>query len=259
MTDLEWATLRLARECGLTVPQVGIKDVGVRRVLLVRRFDRYWAARGEAVAWAEIGATARAPGRVEKRLGFVSGLTLVGCDESESIARSYADLARAIERYCHRSAIRADLRELFSRMVFNVLVSNDDDHLRNHGFVFDTHLGGWRLSPLYDVVPRPSASYERTLHLGVGTDGRAATIDNALTRCQAFGLSRREALGIVSSIWAVVGQWRARFDAWACRRIWHARPRQPFGRSKTWPAHRCGRRWGDSICRAAPGLRRPAL
>jgi serine/threonine-protein kinase HipA len=61
-------------------------------------------------------------------------------------------------------------------MVFDIFVSNDDDHLRNHGFVRHPRLGSWRLSPLYDVVPRPGVAYERFLHLEVGAQGKLATL-----------------------------------------------------------------------------------
>jgi serine/threonine protein kinase HipA of HipAB toxin-antitoxin module len=89
---------------------------------------------------------------------------------------SYADLAAALRRF--GADPRKDLIELHRRMVFNILVTNDDDHLRNHGFLHAPK--GWRLSPLYDVVPKPQVGSERTLVLGVGPHGRAAILDNAI-------------------------------------------------------------------------------
>ena len=65
--------------------------------------------------------------------------------------------------------------ELYRRMVFNIMVTNDDDHLRNHAFLYDATSGGWRLSPLYDVVPRPMLATERYLAIGIGEQGRVAT------------------------------------------------------------------------------------
>lgn len=81
---------------------------------------------------------------------------------------------------------KQEREELFARMVFNIFVSNDDDHLRNHGFVRAPHLVGWVLSPLYDVVPRPGVAYERRLHLEVGAQGKLASLDNAMTHFAAF-------------------------------------------------------------------------
>jgi serine/threonine-protein kinase HipA len=94
--------------------------------------------------------------------------------------------------------VRRDLHELFRRMVFNILVTNDDDHLRNHGFLFDGR--GWRLSPLYDVVPTPQVGLERRLVLGVGPQGRAATLANALAGAAGFDLSPDQAEAMVATL-----------------------------------------------------------
>ncbi len=144
-------------------------------------------------------------------MGFVSGLTLAGCDETESRTKAYTDLAQAVRRHCHPTVIRADNAELFKRMVYNILVSNDDDHLRNHGFLWDPRLAGWRLSPLYDVLPSPSLASERFLHLGIGPQGRLATLDNALAAHEMFTLSRATACEMIADIWRVVREWRVYF------------------------------------------------
>lgn len=195
---IESATLRLAQLCGLTVPPTRTLQFGGRHIMLIQRFDRYWATTGTD--------------KLEKRLGFISGLTLLGCDESESPTKSYADLAQAIRQHCHPAVIRQDNREMFARMVYNIFVSNDDDHLRNHAFVWDPQLVGWRLSPLYDVMPRPGHAFERTLHLGVGQQGRAATLDNALSSKVMFSLSQEQALSVVAEVWQKVREWRVYFD-----------------------------------------------
>lgn len=209
----EWATLRLAARCGLSVPSVRVIDLAGQSVLLVRRFDRYWAhPDGPIPPDAALHESLPADTLVEFRLPFVSGLTLVACDERESPTKSYADLAAAIRERAHVSVIRNDNRELFARMVFNILVSNDDDHLRNHAFIRDPRLSGWRLSPLYDVVPRPSRAYGRFLHLGVGPQGRAATLDNALGSRAAFALERPDAIATMARLWREVAGWRACFE-----------------------------------------------
>jgi serine/threonine-protein kinase HipA len=106
--------------------------------------------------------------------------------------------------------VRSDLHELFRRMVFNILVTNDDDHLRNHGFLFDGT--GWRLSPLYDVVPKPQVSLERRLVLGVGPAGRDATLENALAGAARFDLGAEDASTLVQEMRAkIAARWEQLF------------------------------------------------
>ncbi len=102
-------------------------------------------------------------------------------------------------------------------MIYNVLVSNDDDHLRNHGFLWDPRLPGWRLSPLYDVLPRASSATERFLHLGVGPQGRLATLGNALEAHAMFTLTRDAATALIGQVWATVRQWRMYFERFGVR------------------------------------------
>jgi len=211
----ETCTLELARRCGLTVPEVRHLDLGGRPVMLIRRFDRYWVAPGQLLPALTDGAlqdTRPGDGRIEGRLPFVSGLTLVACSELESPHKAYADLGRAVRRYVHPLLVRANAEELFARMMLNIFVTNDDDHLRNHGFVRDPRLGGWVLSPLYDVVPRPVIAGERQLHLGVGAMGKLATLDNALSHHAAFVPQRPVAVGIMRRVWGEVRQWKTCFE-----------------------------------------------
>ncbi|ANH69671.1 type II toxin-antitoxin system HipA family toxin [Mitsuaria sp. 7] len=211
---IECAALRLAAEATLSVPPVKTLTIGDRHVMLIRRFDRYWSS--DQLPAVEDDPTlleaTPADGLAERRLAFNSGLTWLGCDESESRTKAYADLAAAIRRYAHPDTVRAGNTELFKRMVFNILVSNDDDHLRNHGFLWDPRLQGWRLSPLYDVMPRPSLASERFLHLGIGPSGRLATLDNALAAHGGFTLSERDAALAIDEVWRVVRQWRMYFE-----------------------------------------------
>jgi len=208
ITRTEWATLKLAARCGLTVPAVRIVEFGDKAVMLIRRFDRHWASSAQLAQTMTLHETLPGEGRREYRLPFVSGLTLIACDETDSPTKAYADLAHAIRSYAHVSTIRQDNRELFARMVFNVMVSNEDDHLRNHGFIRDPRLPGWRLSPLYDVVPKPSVAHERQLHLSVGEQGRYASLDNAMTSRAAFSLERPEAIRVIAEVVRGVSSWR---------------------------------------------------
>ncbi|KRC80892.1 type II toxin-antitoxin system HipA family toxin [Sphingomonas sp. Root241] len=189
---IELATMRLAAECGLNVPPLAFQRVLDRDIYLIERFDR------------------KVVGNRLDRLPFASGLTLLGAHESEVSRYAYADLAAALRKY--GTSVRADLKELFRRMVFNILVTNDDDHLRNHGFLWDGK--GWRLSPLYDVVPKPQVGLDRRLVLGVGSDGRSATLTNALSTPAQFDLSREEAEALVNELADQVhARWQHQFEA----------------------------------------------
>lgn len=208
----ETCTLELARRSGLAVPEVRYLVLGGRPIMLIRRFDRYWSSVGQPLPDGALHETRPAHGRVEGRLPFVSGLTLVACSELESPEKAYADLGRAIRKYVHPRCVRANAEELFARMVLNIFVTNDDDHLRNHGFMLDPRLGAWVLSPLYDVVPRPVIASERRLHLGVGALGKLATLDNALSHHAAFVPERPVAVGIMRRVWGEVRQWKTCFE-----------------------------------------------
>ena len=163
----EHAAMKLASRVGLCVPKVRLERVMDHDIYLVERFDR----------------------EGKKRIPFISGLTLIGARESESSQQSYRALAEQLRRFGSRP--RDDAKELWLRMIFNILCNNTDDHLRNHGFLWDGT--GWRLSPAYDVVPFPQVGRERYLAIGVGKEGRQATIANALSQAESFGLSVEEA------------------------------------------------------------------
>ncbi len=194
--QVEYATLLLAREAGLSVPPIRLEHIGAARpVMLIERFDRIAQPQGYA------------------RRHFISALTLLARHESESPYTSYAQIAEAIAAYGAAATIKQDQSELFGRMVFNILVNNNDDHLRNHGFVWNVATNGWQLSPLYDVVPAPMMAVERYLHLGVGKQGRLATLPNAMSQHGVFGLTRPQAIAIIERIATVVREWKNTFEA----------------------------------------------
>ena len=177
---------------GLDVPAVDCVSLLGRDVYLIQRFDRLSS-----------DGTQKRP--------FISGLTLLGLHESESTRGSYRALAEALRRY--GSHPLEDGRELWKRMIFNILCNNTDDHLRNHGFLWDTKGNGWRLSPLYDVVPFPQLAHERYLAIGVGTAGRLSTLHNALSESSFFGVSPDEAFGLASAMQhQVKTNWRQVFQ-----------------------------------------------
>lgn len=194
---IERACLELARQCELDVPETDIVPLpDGRRVMLIERFDRERTTEGG-----------------HARRHAVSALTMLGRHERESHNSSYAELAQVISDFGVSGKVAKDRTEIFGRAAFNVLVSNDDDHLRNHAFVWDPAGRGWRLSPLYDVVPHPQTATERRLHLSLGPLGRTATLANLLESHGLFGLLRPEATAVIERVARIVREWRTRFEA----------------------------------------------
>lgn len=195
MAWIEFGTLCLAAKAGLDVPLLRVVNLADNRnVMLIQRFDRL----SEQASFAKVH--------------MVSALTAIGVHEQESHTAHYADIARVIEQMGAVGSTDVDRTELFKRMVFNILVSNDDDHLRNHAFLYSAHKHGWRLSPLYDVVPHPSVAHERFLHLGVGPHGRVATLENALAGSGQFGLDRQRAAELIDEVVTVTRGWKGYFE-----------------------------------------------
>jgi serine/threonine-protein kinase HipA len=196
MQRVEYATLELARAAGLRVCGARLERVGARDALLLERFDREWNPQAQAY----------------RRFGLVSGLTVLDAEDGyQGRDRwSYPLLADELRRWSVRSL--DDRTELYRRMVFNAMVTNNDDHPRNHALL--RMRGGWRLSPAYDIVPTPMVSQERRdLALETGRFGRAAGLYNLLSRCDAFGLSVDESKALVDSMLEVVNGWREFFAA----------------------------------------------
>ena len=182
---VEHAMLALARECGLSAAESRVIQVAGRDVLLVKRFDREPHTRGYT------------------RARMLSALTLLrtGDSHQDRDRWSYALLAEELRRISTRP--QEDARELFKRMVFNALISNTDDHPRNHA-VIAPHLE-WRLSPAYDLTPFPAVSAERRdLALTVGDFGRYANAANLLSRCARFLLNQEQAARIIGDCEAQV-------------------------------------------------------
>jgi len=191
---VEAATLQLARRCGIQVPECRLERVGERDVLLVRRFDRDWAADGY------------------ERHRMVSALTLLQSDESPTDRQRWSYLLLADELRRASSQPAEDLRELFTRLCFNAAVSNTDDHPRNHALL--ARGSSWRLSPAYDLTPGGMRTEtERLLAMACGSNGsRWANRSVILSGAGRFLLSAQEAGAIVDHVCGVVsGQWRSCF------------------------------------------------
>lgn len=174
---VEHAVMSLARSCGVNCAETRIETVGDRDVILVKRFDRQRCETGYL------------------RRRMVSALTLLGADESRDDRWSYLAFAREMGR----SGMQRDLPELFRRICFNALVSNTDDHPRNHACVAAGR--DWALSPAYDVVPTPMVATERRdLAMILGDAGRFANRANLLSQCGRFRISRDEAQALIDAM-----------------------------------------------------------
>src|SRR6185503_9189438 len=103
---------------------------------------------------------------------------------------SYPELVDALTR--HGARAREDARELYRRMVFNVLISNVDDHLRNHGFLWSGK-NGWILSPIYDLNPTPTDVRPRILTTNISLDEATCDLDLVLSSAEYFGLALKDA------------------------------------------------------------------
>lgn len=196
MQRIEYATLELARAAGLSVCGTRLEKVGAQEVLMLKRFDREWNADAKAYA----------------RFGLVSGLTVLDAEDGYFGRErwSYPLLADEMRRWSSRPD--EDQRELYRRMVFNAMVTNNDDHPRNHALVRTKD--GWRLSPAYDIVPVALVSQERRdLALQLGRFGRAASMYNLLSMSQAFGLTREDAEAQIAHMLRVVETWKDHFSA----------------------------------------------
>jgi serine/threonine-protein kinase HipA len=188
---IEFATMSLAKRCGLNVPPLDKTTVSGRDIYLIERFDRQQF------------------NHQEKPIHFISGLTATGLHEQDFQEWSYLALVDAIERLSPAPA--QDKIELFKRMIFNILVYNNDDHLRNHGFLY-AGKQQWRLSPLYDVVPGIITSDTYKLAMKLGVRGKEASLENALSSIQYFGLSLIEASRLIDSMQEETRNWAIHFQ-----------------------------------------------
>lgn len=183
---VEHTMLTLARSCGLAVADSRVIDVAGRDVLLVKRFDR----------------TRTHEGYLRGRM--VSALTLLRADDTHNTRDRWSYVLLAEELRRTTADPKRNAQELFRRMVFNGLISNTDDHPRNHAVLAMND--GWALSPAYDLTPTNPISVERRdLALTCGDAGRYANAANMLSQCARFLLSEDEAKDIIAGMKENVG------------------------------------------------------
>jgi serine/threonine-protein kinase HipA len=177
----EAVALRLATKAGIPVPDWRIEQVLNKSVLLLRRFDRVQ----------------------DQRIPFLSAMSMLGASDNES--RSYLEFVDALRRY--GSSPKQDMHELWRRIVFNILISNTDDHLRNHAFLY-TGPDGWRLAPAYDLNPVPTDIKPRILTTAIDLDDGSASLDLAMSVVGYFELDKEKAHVIAAEVGQAVATWR---------------------------------------------------
>ncbi|NVM79065.1 serine/threonine-protein kinase HipA [Duganella sp. SG902] len=182
---------RLATTAGINVPNFELINIGDRSVLLVDRFDR---VDGNRVHYASAHS-------------FLDPKPLSASGREYMTSFSYAGIAEVLRPYS--ADAYADAHELYRRMVFNIMVGNVDDRLRNHAFLMPQH-GQYRLAPAFDIIPHMEAS-DRPQSIGVGELGPAGTIANALSQCSRFLLTQQEARAIIIEVKNIISAWRDEF------------------------------------------------
>jgi serine/threonine-protein kinase HipA len=177
----EAVALTLAAKAGITVPVWRLEPVADKPVLLLKRFDRD-------------GVT---------RLPFLSAMSMLGARDNE--VHSYLEFVDVLRQ--HGAAPKEDMHALWRRIVFSILISNTDDHLRNHGFLW-AGTAGWRLSPAYDLNPVPTDIKPRILSTAINEDDNTASLALALEVAGYFELEAGQARDIARQVGKSVSKWR---------------------------------------------------
>ncbi len=177
----EAVSLTLAAKANIQVPEWRLEKVGRQRILISRRFDR----------------------QANMRIPFLSAMSALMAKDGE--LHSYLEIADAIRQLS--AAPQKDLHQLWRRIVFNVLISNVDDHLRNHAFLY-AGPAGWRLSPAYDLNPTPADIRPRVLSTAIDFTDTTGSLSLVLETFQYYDLRYSDAQKIVQEVAAAVSDWR---------------------------------------------------
>ncbi len=191
VVKVEFIAMRLARKAGLNVASVALRTAMGKDVLVIERFDRV----AEGDQW--------------RRRAMVSALTLFELDEMMAAYASYEKLAEIIR---HRfSEPKATLRELFSRIVFNILSGNTDDHARNHAAFWN----GKQLSltPAYDICPQSRSGQQASQAMLIHGGDRSSHLSTCIAAASSFLLAREEAIAIINhQVNVIENEWKAICD-----------------------------------------------
>ena len=177
----EEVAFRLAERAGIATPHHELLQVAGKAVLLSRRFDRDG----------------------QRRIPFLSAMAMTGSKDGET--GSYPEIVDALSR--HGARAKADAQGLYRRVAFNVLISNVDDHLRNHGFLWHDRTG-WSLSPIYDINPTPTDLKARVLTTNIDLDEGTCSIDLLEEAAEYFGLGLKPARAILKEVASATAAWQ---------------------------------------------------
>ncbi|MDP2193570.1 MAG: type II toxin-antitoxin system HipA family toxin [Alphaproteobacteria bacterium] len=177
----EAVALTLAKQAGIQVPEWRLENILGKPVLIIHRFDR----------------------KAEQRIPFLSAMSMLGAKDNEQ--HSYLEIAYALAQ--RGASPTEDMHALWRRIVFNIMIANTDDHLRNHGFLYERQRG-WRLSPAYDMNPTPLEIKPRILTTAIDFDNTAADIDVAKSVAKDFRLSKKQADDIINEVSTAVQTWK---------------------------------------------------
>lgn len=177
----EAVALTLAKNAGITLPSWRLETILGKPVLIIKRFDR--------------------DGQIRKP--YLSAMSMLGAQDHEP--HSYLELAYILAQ--NGAAPDHDMAELWRRIVFTVLISNTDDHLRNHGFLYQS-CEGWQLSPAYDLNPTPTDIKPRMLSMAINMDDNSASLNTAMSVISDFRLTKPQANAIIQEVAQAVSQWR---------------------------------------------------
>ncbi|HEY2593465.1 MAG TPA: type II toxin-antitoxin system HipA family toxin [Chloroflexota bacterium] len=176
----EKVALDLGRAAGVTVENSQLVRVADRHVLIADRFDR----------------------RGTIRVGYASAMTMLEAGPGDQ--RSYLEIAEVIEE--RSRAATSDLRQLWRRIAFSILISNTDDHLRNHGFLHERG-ESWSLSPAFDLNPNPALG-PKYLSTAIDYTETRASVDTLMSVAGYFRLNNDEALRVLAEVVRAISTWR---------------------------------------------------
>lgn len=177
----EAVALTLAKKAGIKVPVWRVEMILGKPVLIIKRFDRV----------------------NKQRIPFLSAMSMLGATDNET--HSYLEIVYALMQ--NGASPEEDMAELWRRMVFTVMIPNTDNHLRNHGFIYELYKG-WRLSPVYDVNLTPIELKPRVLTTAIDFNDTSASLKTAMLVARDFRLKKERALSIIKEVGLAVKQWR---------------------------------------------------